>query len=157
MKQFSSSLTLFQDQIYTLSMAAKDIIHDAVKSALIKDGWSITHDPYVIRHDDELLYADLAAERPIAAVRGDARIVVEVKSFVGYSIIQDFKEALGQYILYLDILAKTAPEYKLYLAVSDIVYTEDLNRSTIRLILEQREIPLILVDVATEEIVQWIQ
>lgn len=28
-------------------MATADIIHDAVKNALIKDGWAITHDPYV--------------------------------------------------------------------------------------------------------------
>ncbi|MBA4182514.1 MAG: fatty-acid synthase, partial [Acidobacteria bacterium] len=26
-------------------MPAKDIYHDTVKNALIKDGWTITHDP----------------------------------------------------------------------------------------------------------------
>ncbi len=26
-------------------MPAKDIYHDTVKKALIKDGWKITHDP----------------------------------------------------------------------------------------------------------------
>lgn len=138
-------------------MAAKDIIHEAVKQALIKDGWTITHDPYTIRHHDDLFYADLAAERLFAAERAGKKIVVEVKSFVGYSVIQDFKEALGQYILYLDILAEIAPEYHLYLAVSDIVYAEDLNRKTIRMILEQREVSLILVDVESEEIAQWIR
>ncbi len=29
-------------------MPAKDIYHDAVKNALIKDGWTITADPYPI-------------------------------------------------------------------------------------------------------------
>lgn len=29
-------------------MPARDIFHDAVKKALIKDGWTITHDPYKI-------------------------------------------------------------------------------------------------------------
>lgn len=30
-------------------MPAKDIFHDCVKHALIKDGWTITHDPLRIR------------------------------------------------------------------------------------------------------------
>ncbi len=48
---------------------AKDIIHDAVKNALIKDGWTITHDPFTIAYEEVSLSADLAAERPIAAER----------------------------------------------------------------------------------------
>jgi hypothetical protein len=43
-------------------MPAADQIHDAVKRALVKDGWTITDDPYVIRYEDATLYADLAAE-----------------------------------------------------------------------------------------------
>nr|WP_017306237.1 element excision factor XisH family protein [Spirulina subsalsa] len=30
-------------------MAAKDTYHEAVKNALIKDGWIITFDPYPIK------------------------------------------------------------------------------------------------------------
>jgi len=30
-------------------MAAKDLYHDTVKTALEKDGWIITHDPFYIR------------------------------------------------------------------------------------------------------------
>ncbi|MEM1122330.1 MAG: element excision factor XisH family protein, partial [Bacteroidota bacterium] len=29
-------------------MAAKDIFHETVKEALVKDGWIITHDPLKI-------------------------------------------------------------------------------------------------------------
>ena len=39
----------------------------AVKNALIKDGWTIIADPYTIRYKDAELFADLAAEKPIAA------------------------------------------------------------------------------------------
>jgi len=46
-------------------MAAQDIIHDAVKNALIKDGWTITHDPYIIKYEEVTLQADLGAERVI--------------------------------------------------------------------------------------------
>jgi len=29
-------------------MPAEDSFHDAVKNALIKDGWNITHDPLIL-------------------------------------------------------------------------------------------------------------
>ena len=44
-------------------------------------------------------FVDLAAERPIAAEKAGSKIIVEIKSFVGYSVMQDFEKALGQYLL----------------------------------------------------------
>jgi hypothetical protein len=46
-------------------MPAPDSIHDAVKNALLKDGWVITADPHWIQYDDLNLFADLSAERTI--------------------------------------------------------------------------------------------
>jgi hypothetical protein len=41
---------------YTFSMPRLDIIHDAVKNALIKDGWVITEDPFIIEYrNDEVI------------------------------------------------------------------------------------------------------
>jgi hypothetical protein len=77
-------------------MPRLDIIHNSVKSALIKDGWLINDDPYLIQYRRTTLYADLAADRPIAAERDGQKLVVEVKSFIGASKIQDLKEALAQ-------------------------------------------------------------
>jgi XisH protein/XisI protein len=85
-------------------MPAKDIYHDAVKQALIKDGWTITADPYILIFEDAELYADLAAERPISAQRQGQKIVVEIKSFVGRSLMYDFYAALGQYIVYRNLI-----------------------------------------------------
>jgi hypothetical protein len=76
-------------------MPARDVYHDAVKNALVKDGWTITADPYFIKYEDAELYADLAAEKPLAAERHEQKIVVEIKSFVGRSLIYDFHSALG--------------------------------------------------------------
>lgn len=76
-------------------MPAKDLYHDAVKSALIKDHWTIVADPYRIKYKDVDLYADLAAERPIAVEREGQKIVVEIKSFVGRSLMTDFHLAVG--------------------------------------------------------------
>jgi hypothetical protein len=137
-------------------MSAKDAIHGIVKNALIKDGWTITADPYTIIYEGESLYADLAAERPIAAERAGRRIIVEVKSFTGPSIVQDFKNAWGQYMLYRMLLRQTRDEHKLYLAISDYAYATATERATLQLALDEGEIPLIVVNVEQQEIVKWV-
>jgi hypothetical protein len=42
---------------------AKDMIHTQVKNALIKDGWSITADPFRVEFEELEIFADLAAEQ----------------------------------------------------------------------------------------------
>lgn len=137
-------------------MPAKDIYHDAVKNALIRDGWIITADPYPIKYEDAELYADMAAEKPIAAERHGQKIVVEVKSFLGRSPMYDFHNALGQYIVYRNLLQQTAPEYELYLAIDDITYENFFQRRSIVLILQQNAVRLTVVEMEKEAIVQWI-
>ncbi|MGB3188623.1 MAG: XisH family protein [Limnoraphis sp.] len=136
-------------------MPAKDLYHDAVKKALIKDGWVITDDPYFIKYEDAELYADLAAEKPIAAERQGEKIVVEVKSFVGKSLMYDFHGALGQYIVYRNLIQLTEPEYTLYLAIDDLVYEGFFQRKSIQAIVNTNQLLLIVVDIGKEEIVEW--
>jgi hypothetical protein len=107
-------------------MSAKDIIHDAVKNALIKDGWVITHDPFTIRYKDAKLFADLAAERTLAAEKVGRKILIEIKSFVGPSPFHDLKIALGAYQLYLPMLEELAIEHKLYIAIDDVTFCRSL-------------------------------
>lgn len=137
-------------------MPAKDLYHDAVKNALIKDGWLIIADPYIIKYEDAELYADLAAEKPIAAERQGQKIVVEIKSFVGKSQMYDFHNALGQYIVYRNLIQVSEPEYNLYLAIDDIVYFNFFQRASVQLITRQNNLQLIAVDTQQEQIVQWI-
>jgi hypothetical protein len=137
-------------------MSKLDLIHNAVKNALIKDGWMITDDPYVIQYRKTTLYADLGAERPIAVERLGEKLVIEVKSFIGASKIQDLKEAIGQYDIYKYLLEETAPERKLYIAVSAIAYKSFFTQDVIQLILSKHQLPLIVVDTETEEVKQWI-
>lgn len=99
-------------------MPAKDIYHDTVKNALIKDGWTITHDPFPLQIGNKRLSADLGAERLISAEKGTQKIVVEVKSFLGPSNVKDLEQALGQYVLYRQVLNEMGVERSLYLAVS---------------------------------------
>lgn len=137
-------------------MPAKDLYHDAVRSALIKDGWVITADPYIIKYEEAELYADLAAEKPIAAERQGQKIVVEIKSFVGKSMMYDFHGALGQYIVYRDLIQLTEPEYILYLAIDNLVHEGFFQRKSVQAVAQRNHLLLIVVDVEKEEILQWI-
>jgi XisH protein len=83
-------------------MAAKDIYHDQACNALLKDGRIITDDPLVLSWGPRDYLVDRGAEKLMAAEKGDQRIAVEVKSFVGPSPIEDLKVALGQFVLYHD-------------------------------------------------------
>ena len=137
-------------------MPARDLYHPVVRNALIKDGWTITADPYLIEYEDTKVYADLEAEMPIAAERAGRKIVVEIKSFVSVSPIHAFEEALGQYILYFGYLELTAPDHELYLAVSDEAYSRVLERPALKVIVEKNHLAVIVVSLAREEIVRWI-
>jgi len=135
---------------------AKDIIHDAVMNALIKDGWTITDDPLVLKYRDAHVLVDLGAERVIAAERGNEKIAVEIKSFIGRSIMRDMEVALGQYILYLSFLQKIEPERRLYLAVSHITYDTVMQGEAIQMLIEVNHVPLIVVQTENEEVLKWI-
>ncbi len=105
-------------------MPARDIYHDAVKKALVKDGWTITHDPLILKWGLKDLYVDLGAERLLAAEKEGRKIAVEVKSFVGESEVDDLEDAVGEFILYHDILNRTEPDRVLYLAVRQAIYVD---------------------------------
>jgi hypothetical protein len=81
-------------------MPRRDIYQATVKRALQKDGLTITHDPFPLQIGNKRLSADLGAERLISAEKGTAKIVVEVKSFVGESDVKDLEQALNPYRTY---------------------------------------------------------
>ena len=137
-------------------MPANDTIYTAVKNALVKDGWTITHDPYTVRFGGVRVHADLGAEKVLAAERGPDRIAVEIKSFVGASPVHDFEEALGQFMLYLSIIKRAEPARKLYLAVDQETQNSLFARDAIRLTLEDYNVARVIVNVESEEVVSWI-
>jgi hypothetical protein len=79
-------------------MPAKDIYHDTVKNALIKEGWTITHDQLFIQFDEVEMYIDIGAEKVLEAEKYGQQIAV--KSFVEPSLMSAFHLALGQFIDY---------------------------------------------------------
>ena len=103
-------------------MARKDIYHETVKRALDKDGWQITHDPFQVYVGRKRLAMDLGAERLISAQKGTRKIVVEIKSFVSRSDVKDLQQALGQYVIYHQVLVEQEIDRELYLAVPQRTY-----------------------------------
>jgi hypothetical protein len=138
-------------------MPRRDIIHQAVKNALIKDGWTITADPYLLEYGAEDLFVDLAAERLLAAERGATKIAVEIKSFLGRSPINDLQNALGQYALYLSVLEIVDPQRKLYVALGKTAYDDLVELETFRLVVRRFRVALLVVGIRAEELVEWIE
>jgi XisH protein len=68
-------------------MSRKDCFHQAVRKALEKEGWTITHDPLPLKVGTLRLQADLGAEKLIAAQKDNQKIAVEIKSFLRASKI----------------------------------------------------------------------
>ena len=138
-------------------MPQKDKIHDAVKNALIKDGWTVTHDHYRIKYGEEKVFIDIATEKILAAEKEGQQIAVEIKSFIGKSPITDISEALGQHNLYITILEEVEPQRKLYLAISKPTYDELRNVKAFMSVVKRFQVALIIVKIPTEEIFEWIE
>lgn len=137
-------------------MAAKDCYHDTVRIALIKDGWTITDDPFSLKVGKRDLFIDFGAEKLLIADRGQQKIAVEVKSFLSPSPVKDLENALGQYILYADIMARSHPNRRLYSAIRDEIYLNFFSEEIAQIVLETQRLKLLVFDVIEEIIVQWL-
>jgi hypothetical protein len=137
---------------------ARDLFHNTVKTALEKDGWYITHDPYQLRYGVADVYIDLAAEEAIAAEKSGRKIAVEVKSFAGSSTISEFHTALGQFLNYrIALEISEEPERILYLAVPTDTYQMFLRFEPAKTVLKRYEVRLIIYDPNREVIDKWIE
>ena len=93
-------------------MSRKDTYHYLVNSALIKEGWKISHDPYILKSDPKLSI-DLGGQRTIAAEKDCDKIAVEVKSFITDSQVTELERAVGQYGIYQELLKIQEPDREL--------------------------------------------
>jgi XisH protein len=137
-------------------MPAKDIYHDTVRTALVKDGWKITKDPFKLTFGGRNLYVDLGAEKLFGAEKGKQKIAVEIKSFLDPSPINDLEKALGQYKLYSQILEDIEPDRMLYLAVGSIVFEDFFSEPICQLVIRKNNLNIIVFEPINQEIIQWI-
>jgi hypothetical protein len=102
---------------------------------------------------------DLAAqrERPDTPEAGDhtERIAIEIKTFTGLSILADLEQALGQYLLYRTWMRRTNPARTLYLAVDDETARGVFAQEFGRIVADDLQMRLIVIDMRSERIVEW--
>ena len=138
-------------------MPRYDLYHNQVKQALIKEGWQITDDPFTLDYKGIRLYADLGAEKVIAAQRDSEKIVVEIKVFNTPSLMTELEKAIGQYNVYRSFLKRLEPERWLYLAITDDVYQDFFCLEPIQEVVNDQVISLIIFNPELEVVIQWIK
>ncbi len=134
---------------------ARDLLHEIVCEALLKDGWVITHDPYRMTEYDPEWEIDFGAEKLIAAERGIEKIAVEVKSFLEISFANEFHRILGQYLNYLSALRRIEPDRQLFLAVPKDVFEEEFHRLGIANAVSDYSVKIIVFDRNLKEMLLW--
>jgi hypothetical protein len=136
-------------------MPARNRYHGALRSALVKDGWTITDDPFRLVWGERDFYVDLGAERIVAAEKAGKRIAVEVKSFLGDSPMHDLEFALGQFLLYRSILEEQEADRVLFMAIPEEP-AEILEEPIGHLLIAKHLIRALVFNPEKEEILRWI-
>ncbi len=136
-------------------MSRRDVFHDAVRRALEKEGWIITHDPYSLAFGERTLLVDIGAEAPLAAEKEGRKIAVEVKSFVGKSVVVEFERAIGQFILYDVLIEEYEPERVLLLAVPEDVWLGLLSEPQCAKVIKRCHLRFVVYDPDEEKILLW--
>ena len=131
-------------------MPAKDHYHDAVRHALINDGWTIDGEQVAFIGSERQVVIDLQISK-----EGHGIILVEVKGFQP-SMVEVLANAMGKILIYRYILNELAQNLPVWLAVPEFAYqsilTEDMGITMRR----QLGIDLVVFSVEREEIVKWI-
>lgn len=139
-------------------MPRKDLYHECVRTALENEGWAITHDPYTIKMGSRKGYIDLGAEKLlIGAEKENEKIAVEVKTFSGYSDLDQFEDALGQFLVYLFALSKTENDRVLFLAIPIAFYSRFFKDTFFVELCTEYQVRMIIFDENTTDIIQWIK
>ncbi len=137
-------------------MPAKDTYHMQVRRALEKEGWTITHDPYFLQTEGVNFPIDLGAEKLIAAEKGNKKIAVEIKSFLGESVPNEFHTALGQYLDYEIGLEDQEPDRDMFLAIPLRTHERIQKIPLLLKALERFKVRMIIFEPLTEHIELWL-
>jgi hypothetical protein len=134
-------------------MPAKDHYHDAVKRALIKDGWTIDNEQVLFIIADRHVWIDIQASKATET----ATILIEVKGFEGPSQVEQLVEAVGKYTVYRAVVddagGKNIP---LYLAIPEKAYRGVLEERIGIVVRQQVQLKLLVFNLDSEEITTWI-
>jgi predicted RecB family endonuclease len=137
-------------------MPAKDIYHDTVKRALIKDGWTITKENLQLTWGGTRTYIDIIADDVFTAEKDGRKIAVEVKSFIGKSNLSEFEKAIGQFVIYRIAMRKEEPDRQLFIAVGEKIYNSLFLHPDVIELIETEDLKVLVFDEVKEAIVRWI-
>ncbi|MCP5503402.1 MAG: hypothetical protein H7A25_26115 [Leptospiraceae bacterium] len=134
---------------------AKDIYHNILINALVKDGWQVTDDPLFIKYFEKHFYIDFGAEKFLVAEKKKKRIAIELKSFLNPSNIYDFHVMIGQYTNYKMILKEKNSERDLFLGIDENTYNRLKESMGLKSLFYLHNVKLIVFNPEIEEIVKW--
>ncbi len=133
-------------------MPVLDTCQPQIIRALEKENWKVSTSPFLIPLPSRRsrLIADIKASR------GDEDIIVaEVKCFER-NIPDELYTAIGQYLIYRDLINKMEVIRPLYLAIPTTAY-EGIFQEMAMGVIVTNQIKLIVVNLELEEITLWIQ
>ncbi len=138
-------------------MPKRDIFHEAVRTALEKEGWAITDDPLTVPTPGVDFHIDLGAAKDlIGAEKNGQEIAVEIKSLKGNSVFYDYHQALGQFLMYRLALEMAGKKHILYLAIPESQYLRLGRIEIYRRSWEEFSISLLVFNENDKIITEWI-
>ena len=140
----------------------KDLYHQHVVEALIKEGWTITHDPFYVPIGNRRGYIDLGAEKSIIGAEKKSddhieQIAVEIKSFISKSDLNDFEGALGKFQLYFYALEDFDPQRILFLAIPLGFYNRFFTDVFFTKLIQRARLKILIYDEQTKTVNSWIK
>src|SRR5688572_7976880 len=137
-------------------MPTLDVCHDQVLRAFQKDGWQVVQSPSRVYVEPRYVYIDARLSRGTNG-RREQVMLLEIKCFPDEdSTTRDFYTAIGQYLLYRAMIRELGWEYPLYLSVPASIFELVFDTSAMRVVRES-QIKIVVVDIETETITQWIE
>ncbi len=137
-------------------MSRLDYCHPQIVHALEKEGWTVAPVPLEIDLPGREVHIDIEAWRISNGSRQQI-MLAEVKCFPNRkSTTTELYISVGQYIIYRAVLASIEMNIPLYLAIPSDVY-DSVFDSTARRAVSDNKIKLLIVNLETEAIIQWIE
>ena len=135
---------------------AFDVCHEQIVRALEKAGWTVEKQQAKLNTTQRQVFVDILAERGLNGSRQQI-MLVEIKCFPDRdSTTQELYVSIGQYLIYRAVIAELDLTIPLYLAVPDDAF-RDIFDSTARRVLQESRIKMVVVNLETETITQWIE
>ena len=137
-------------------MPRLDDCHEQVVHALEKDGWRVNPSQEQRYTPDRTIFIDIVATRGINGST-EQILLAEIKCFADRNATaRELYIAFGQYILYRALLDELKDETPLYLVVPEHAYLNIFGQTVLRAVRDNR-VKMVIVNIVTETITQWIE